>query len=208
MIAILYDLLRPTIIFLLFTFIHTLAASHKFKSRLFDRFKWFRPWYRLFYNLVSVLLLLCWGLTLPGKVILYKTTGLLFAGMLLIQLFLLYHFLRTIYTQNGSELLGIKQILIKFRSNNHPGYLDEPQRGELTTTGYYRFMRHPMYTFAIMLIAFSPIMTVNLLYTLIIFTLYFWIGSYFEERNLIRRFGDDYRLYQQMVPRFIPNPFK
>ncbi len=208
MFAILYDFLLPTIIFLLFTFIHTLAASHKIKTSLLHHFEWFGPWYRLFYNLVSVLLLICWGLTLPREVILYKTTDLLFAGMLLIQLFFLYHFLRTIFIQNGLELLGVKQILIKFRSGKYPGYLDDPHRGELATTGYYRYMRHPMYTFVIMLIAFSPIMTVNLLYTFIIFTLYFWIGSYFEERNLTRRFGEDYRRYQQVAPRFIPNPFQ
>lgn len=104
--------------------------------------------------------------------------------------------------------LGIKQMLSNIREGKLPNYLDEPHRGKLVTTGLYRYMRHPMYTFAMLVLICSPIMTMNLLYSIIIFALYFWIGSYFEERNLIARFGSDYKEYQKNVPRFIPSPFK
>lgn len=91
--------------------------------------------------------------------------------------------------------------------NSTPDYLDEPEKGELVRTGFYKYMRHPMYTFAIFMLVFSPIMTANLLYSLLIFGIYFWVGSLFEEKNLIKRFGDEYRIYQREVPKFIPRFF-
>ncbi len=100
--------------------------------------------------------------------------------------------------------LGIRQVLMNVREGKLPNYLDEPQRGKLVTTGLYKYMRHPMYTFGMLVLICSPIMTANLLYSILIFALYFWIGSYFEEKNLIKRFGQDYIEYQKKVPRFIP----
>ena len=49
-------------------------------------------------------------------------------------------------------------------------------------------------------------MTPNLLTLNIGVTLYFWIGSIFEERKLVREFGDAYRAHQARVPRLFPWP--
>ncbi len=49
-------------------------------------------------------------------------------------------------------------------------------------------------------------MTVNILAFNVASTLYFWIGSIFEERKLIAEFGPAYRLHQQQVPRLFPWP--
>ena len=35
---------------------------------------------------------------------------------------------------------------------------------------------------------------------------YFYIGTFFEERRLVRTFGEEYRAYQRRVPRFLPRP--
>ncbi len=106
------------------------------------------------------------------------------------------------------EFFGIKQFLNKWQKNRDPGYLDEIEKGELVRKGFYRYMRHPMYTFVMGVLVFSPVMTNNLFYTIVIVGLYFWVGTYFEERNLVKRFGEGYKQYQQDVPKFIPNPFK
>jgi protein-S-isoprenylcysteine O-methyltransferase Ste14 len=50
-------------------------------------------------------------------------------------------------------------------------------------------------------------MTTNLLITYLLFTLYFYLGSIFEERRLLAEFGDAYQDYQRRVPRFIPTRF-
>lgn len=66
-----------------------------------------------------------------------------------------------------------------------------------------RWIRHPLYTAAFLLLwggAMSPLG----LWTAIWGSLYLRIGTYFEERKLVRIYGDEYRLYQQEVPRYFP----
>jgi protein-S-isoprenylcysteine O-methyltransferase Ste14 len=35
---------------------------------------------------------------------------------------------------------------------------------------------------------------------------HFYIGTFFEERRLVRTFGEEYRAYQRRVLRFLPLP--
>ncbi len=81
---------------------------------------------------------------------------------------------------------------------------EPPQTGELITKGFFRYMRHPIYTFSLIAMWITPVMTLNLFVTYALFTLYFLIGSIFEEQRLIGEFGDAYRNYQKRVPRLIP----
>lgn len=198
------DYIIPTAIFLAFALMHSITASHAFKTKLFELSPKFKVWYRALYNLISIILIAFWWITLPQDQILYQLSGLLFFLLLTLQLIFAYLFLKSIFAQNGMVFLGIKQVLLNLREGKLPNYLDEPRRGKLVTSGLYRYMRHPMYTFAMLVLICSPIMTMNLLYSIIIFGLYFWVGSYFEEKNLIKRFGESYVQYQKNVPRFIP----
>ena len=198
------DYLIPSIIFLAFALMHSLSASHSFKTRLFRLSPNLKAWYRALYNLISLVMIGLWWITLPQDQILYHLSGIPFFLLLLLQVIFAWLFLKSILSQNGMVFLGIRQVLMNVREGKLPNYLDEPQRGKLVTTGLYKYMRHPMYTFGMLVLICSPIMTANLLYSILIFALYFWIGSYFEEKNLIKRFGQDYIEYQKKVPRFIP----
>lgn len=200
--------LLPSLIFLLFCITHSLFASVRFKRWIFGHIPGLNAYYRLLYNTISVLFLVAWFFSLPQHNILYRFDGVLFYGMAAVQLTFLYLAGRSVLTHNGMEFLGLKQIHNKWQKNRAPEYLDEIKKGKLVHKGFYRYMRHPMYTFAMGVLIFSPIMTTNLLYTIIIVGLYFWIGTYFEEKNLVKRFGEEYKEYQQDVPKFIPNPFK
>lgn len=196
--------LIPTLIFFLFSFVHSLMASKRFKKGLFHKVPSLKPYYRLIYNFISILFLIAWVFALPSDVILYQASGILLVVMSIVQITAIWFFLKSLFQQSGMIFMGIRQAMDKIKHNREPGYLDEPERGELITEGLFKYMRHPMYTFGMLVLISSPIMTANLAYTIIIFGLYFWIGSIFEERNLIKRFGDDYREYQEKVPRFIP----
>lgn len=196
--------LFPTLIFFLFSFVHSLMASHRFKKELFDSVPSLKPFYRLIYNFISILFLIAWFLSLPSDVILYQASGILLVVMSLVQITAVWFLLKSFFQQSGMIFTGIRQAMDKIKQNKEPGYLDEPERGDLVTEGMFKYMRHPMYTFGMLVLISSPIMTANLTYTIVIFGLYFWIGSIYEEKNLIKRFGDDYREYQKNVPRFIP----
>ena len=74
----------------------------------------------------------------------------------------------------------------------------------LVTTGLYRYVRHPLYVAGLLLIWFTPLMTRNLLFATLGLTLYLLIGAYFEERKLLREFGDIYAEYRRRTPMFIP----
>jgi protein-S-isoprenylcysteine O-methyltransferase Ste14 len=76
----------------------------------------------------------------------------------------------------------------------------------LQVRGFYCYVRHPLYLFAILFVWLTPAMTVNMatLYSLI--TLYFVVGSVHEEGRLVAQFGAAYRAYQRQVPRLIPRP--
>jgi protein-S-isoprenylcysteine O-methyltransferase Ste14 len=68
----------------------------------------------------------------------------------------------------------------------------------------YRWVRHPLYLWGLVFIWLTPQMTVNRLALVVGFSVYLYIGTFFEERRLVEEFGDDYREYQRQVPRLIP----
>lgn len=76
--------------------------------------------------------------------------------------------------------------------------------GALQVRGLYCYVRHPIYLFSMILLWLTPVMTVNLLVTYLLFMLYFYVGSLHEEQRLVAEFGEVYRRYQRRVPRFIP----
>jgi protein-S-isoprenylcysteine O-methyltransferase Ste14 len=93
------------------------------------------------------------------------------------------------------EFLGMAQFL----------HLREPVRPErLRVDGLYRWMRHPIYSFSLLILWLAPVMSNNLLAVAVGVTLYIIVGTRLEERKLLRQFGEDYRNYQQTVPMFIP----
>ena len=80
------------------------------------------------------------------------------------------------------------------------------QSGSLTVEGFYAWVRHPLYTFSLFFLWLTPAMNTNSLTAYILFTLYFYIGSFYEERRLVDEFGAAYQQYQQQVPRLMPMP--
>ena len=78
----------------------------------------------------------------------------------------------------------------------------------LVTSGLYRWVRHPIYSCALLVLWLTPVMSVNLLALNIGISLYFWIGSIFEERKLLHEFGEEYQVYCQRTPRLIPQPWR
>jgi protein-S-isoprenylcysteine O-methyltransferase Ste14 len=70
--------------------------------------------------------------------------------------------------------------------------------------GPYRWMRHPLYFFCLLLIWSCPDLTLDRLFFNILWTAWIFIGAVLEERDLVANFGDVYRKYQRNVPMIIP----
>jgi methanethiol S-methyltransferase len=74
----------------------------------------------------------------------------------------------------------------------------------LVTNGLYRWVRHPLYTCALVFLWASPSLSWNTLALNLGVNAYLWIGSIFEERKLLKQFGGAYAAYRARTPRLIP----
>ena len=80
------------------------------------------------------------------------------------------------------------------------------QRHALVTSGPYRWVRHPLYTFSASLFIAFGMMADNWFIALlgILAFMIMAIRTPREEANLIEKFGDDYRVYMKRTGRFLP----
>ena len=77
--------------------------------------------------------------------------------------------------------------------------------GKLCTSGLYRFVRHPIYSFILIFCLGLSLQAGSLFKYVLTFLLaiVFYYKSKFEERYLLQKYPD-YEAYSHLVPRFIP----
>ncbi|MGZ3688566.1 MAG: methyltransferase family protein, partial [Bdellovibrionota bacterium] len=75
---------------------------------------------------------------------------------------------------------------------------------KLIATGFYRYVRHPIYTFTLLAFLVAPLMTLDRMLVVISVSLYLAVAIPVEERKLIAIFGKDYEAYRKRVPAVIP----
>jgi len=92
---------------------------------------------------------------------------------------------------------GLRPIFNRLRSGN-------PTPMPITVAGPYRWVRHPLYLFMILMIWFYPDLTRDRLLFNLLWTVWIVIGSCFEEIDLVSEFGDAYRQYRKRVPMLVP----
>ena len=80
----------------------------------------------------------------------------------------------------------------------------DPGPASLVTRGPYRWVRHPLYLSALLMIWSYPDLTLDRLLLNLSFTAWVIAGTLLEERNLVATFGKEYRDYQREVPMLIP----
>ncbi len=175
--------------------IHSFLASHGakdfFRRTLGDGFM---RSYRLLYNLfavVSFLPILYLMVTLPDMA-LYSVPAPISYLMRLGQGISLVLLVVAVLQTDLLSFVGLRQILA------------EETRGPLMTGGLYRFVRHPLYTFSLLILWLSPTMTLNSFIVYLALTVYILIGIVFEERKLLREFGEEYANYRSVTPMLIP----
>jgi len=173
--------------------VHSFLASH-FAKDLFRLKMGSMDFYRLAYNIfaaISFLPILYWMATLPDK-LLYQVPSpwnwVMFGGQLISVILLGIAFLQT----DSLSFVGLRQLFEKEES------------GALVVHGFYKVVRHPLYTFSLLFLWLTPTASQNSLTVYIGSTFYILIGVLFEERKLLREFGKTYADYKKSTPMLIP----
>ncbi len=194
-----------------FGVIHSLLASHRakqFAQRLLGR-NVATATYRLIFNVLAfatVLPALSLVFRLPDRE-LYRFPVPWDSIALGLQALAALGLLYSVYQMDAWFFLGIRQL-------GEPPQLgvrysiDSTSTPQLVTNGLHRFVRHPLYTTSLIVLYLASPMSLNWLAFAISCNVYFFVGSIFEERKLVREFGDAYRAYQQRVPRLLPRPWR
>ncbi len=132
-----------------------------------------------------------WEVTSPAGIFALKAIAMSGWALVVYATFAINHF----------DLFGLRHVWLQLR--NRP-YTDLPMREPLL----YKIVRHPMQLGVLIGIWVTPHMTVGHLMMAGGLSLYIAVGLFFEERDLIRSFGEQYRDYRARTPAVFPSFFK
>jgi protein-S-isoprenylcysteine O-methyltransferase Ste14 len=154
-----------------------------------------RSTYVLFSSLALILLYWQWR-AIPAVV--WHVENPLLAGAVMAFSFIGWAIaLTSTFLISHFELFGLHQVANDLAGRPMP----EPR---FRTPLYYKFVRHPIYLGFIVAFWAAPTMTVGHLLFAVGTTAYIFVGIFFEERDLIAVFGDDYRRYKNRVWMLVP----
>jgi protein-S-isoprenylcysteine O-methyltransferase Ste14 len=196
------DALRVILAWTAFAVFHSLTVSegYELRARRAMGERAFSAWHRLLftgYSAAAFLLLVLYLRTVPDQS-LYRLEGL---GRLLFHAVQLCGVAFLFWTPwDLLEFVGFRQW-----ERSRKGEPQEPGKNErLFTQKAYGVVRHPLYLGISVVLAFQPVQARNSLLSTAMVALYFYVGTFFEERRMVRKFGEEYRKYQERVPRFLP----
>jgi len=177
---------------------HSVLASHTVKNALrraasppaFDRY------YRFSYNFFALASFFPVALMLysfPDRP-LYSIVSPWIYLTVILQGLAAFSLIAAVMQTGPSEFMGLAQL----------SEIGEHKPPALITDGLYAYVRHPLYSGLLAFGWLIPEMTINRLALLAVLTLYILIGAWFEERKLLKDFGEAYAEYKARVPRLIP----
>lgn len=182
---------------MLFAIQHSVMARPAFKKR------WTqivpepieRSTYTLFSSLCLILLFwmwepmggTVWAVESPIGYWIIISLSIVGFGIVLLSTFLINHF----------DLFGLRQVWLHFMRKP---YKSLPFKTPL----FYKYVRHPLYLGWMIAFWAAPMMTIAHFLFAAICTVYMLVAIRFEERDLIKSFGDKYIQYKEMAPMLIP----
>ena len=179
---------------LFFGGVHSFTAANGVKQRLQVFSSLVQRYYRLLYNGLALLTFLPVLLALHAAPVAFISDwqGSVWAGWLVM---------------GGGTLLG----LVALKSYDLAEFVGWPVRpvtdgGSLRQQGLLRYVLHPLYLAILLVLGGMVVQQPDWKTSLFGFLafLYIRIGIYFEEKKLIKTFGDVYIRYRQRTPMLIP----
>ncbi|MCO6446915.1 MAG: hypothetical protein ROY99_05010 [Ignavibacterium sp.] len=198
-----WDVVALIFLFALYGLVHSVLASEKIKIAFKKLFGKFIAFYRLLFNIFALLsLYFIWEAAPHPSLQIYQLPPPYDYLVLIPQLAAMAGVIWCFKYISLKEFIGVNQIGRLINNEYSENELDE--RYTLRIKGPYKYSRHPIYFFSILFLLFRAEMNLSYLTMFISFTAYFYIGSYYEEKKLVRLFGDVYSNYQKSVPRIFP----
>lgn len=129
-----------------------------------------------------------WNIT-SDSALFYVLYSLSFLGwtILFVTTFLINHF----------DLFGLRQTYLELTKKSYKPL-------DFKVIAFYKYVRHPLYVGIILGMWATPSMTVTHLVLAILLTAYIIIGVIFEEKDLSKEFGEQYRTYKKKTSMLIP----
>jgi len=196
-------ILLVLIMFGLYGIFHSILASQAMKTAIRERVgdRAYYGFYRAFYNIVALITLIpiFWVLAEnPGGTV-YTLDDRWAEVILVMEWVGRIGVVVAVLQIDALRFIGLRQIIAYFRGTTLP-LPDE----DLTTAGLYRVVRHPLYLFSLFIVWSSLSMNAATFALNLGITLYFLVGSIYEERRMVQGYGQSYRDYQAQVPWMIP----
>lgn len=179
--------------------VHSVLASTSvkafFQKKLKNQFRYYRLSYSVFAT-ITLILLLCFQYSFESPVLIKSALIKYFAILFLIIPGIVIMFISI--KKYFMLLSGVRSIFTSVPAS------------ELKVDGIHRFVRHPLYSGTILFVwgLFFVFPFLNNLIAVILLTLYVFIGISFEEKKLVKEFGEKYHAYILNVPMLIPRFLK
>ena len=149
----------------------------------------------------AILLLLLVLLWQKSSYVVYAAQGgirLLFRAVFVLSVIGFYWGIRSL---GRFDAYGLRPILKGTRGG-------EITQSHFTVRGPYRWVRHPLYLFCILMIWSCPDLTADRLLFNLLWTAWIVVGTELEERDLVAQFGEDYEAYRAEVPMLMPSTIR
>lgn len=179
---------------------HSYLISIRFTKLMTRLLKKYYAFYRLFYILISLILLIPlinFTSHSDNEVIIIYGTTFNFVRYVLIWGSLLMFFWAFFFNYDSLSFFGIRQIL------NFGKIKETNPSEEIKKNGLLGIMRHPMYL-ALIIFLWCQTFRVTDIVVNTVLTIYVLIGTWLEEKKLVLEFGETYVKYKHEVPMLIP----
>ena len=189
-------LLIDTFLSIIFFLQHSIMVRRGFKQWLGK----YMPdiYHNAFYGITSAIaLLLVLVFWQKSSTLVVRADGIIFWLLYVLFFLLLAGFFWGSKSLGSFDALGVKPLMRYI--TDRPG---KPQ--QIIAKGPYRWSRHPLYLFMIVLIWSCPVLNLDRLIFNIMWTFWIVIGTFLEDRDLHREFGSQYLEYSSRVPMLIP----